>query len=300
MLKGLILAAAVLGIAAGGTVFGWPYLSDLMTPVPGQVAQHDDPDPNDPDAPKEPPRRTTRTRRARRADTPKKSDLPVKHEPPKPPDRPDPSTKRDTPKPPDLPVTAGPFPRRALAISINDYLFANPINYGMPIAAGTNVQSLVERFAQPTGLHVPATQIGILSDAARVAVPPTEPVIRNTIVNFLKESRAQDRILLLIVGHVVEVKGEPVLVPIDGMTDSKEGTIPLKWVYDQLAACKARAEGAHPRHLPPRPEQGTGAAGQRADRRQARRHAQGAAAGGAGLDGVRGGAVLLRVRGGDQ
>ena len=110
----------------------------------------------------------------------------------------------------------------------------------MPITAGPNVQSLLGRFSEPTGLHVPASQVGILSDAARTPVAPTEPVIRNTVVNFLKESRAQDRIILLIVGHVVEIEGEPVLLPIDGMTDSKDGTIPLKWVYDQLAACKAR------------------------------------------------------------
>src|SRR5262249_52864184 len=152
-----------------------------------------------------------------------KSDLPFKHETPKPPDKPDPSTKRETPRPPDLPVANGPFPRRALAISINDYLFANPINYGMPITAGPNVQALLDRFSQPSGLRVPASQLGLLSDAARTPVPPTEPVIRNTIVNFLKESRAQDRVILLIVGHVVEVEGDLVLLPIDGMTDSKEG-----------------------------------------------------------------------------
>jgi hypothetical protein len=241
LLKGLILVAVVLGLATGGAVFAWTYLSDMMAKVPDRLAENDDRDRKDPDPPKEspPPRESPKPAPPPR-ETTKKSDLPVKHEPPKPPDKPDPSTKREKPKPPDLPVAAGPFPRRALAISVNDYLFANPINYGMPIAAGPNVQSLLDRFSQPTGLRVPASQLGILSDAARNPVAPTEPVIRNTVVNFLKESRAQDRIILLIVGHVVEIEGEPVLLPIDGMTDSKEGTIPLKWVYDQLAACKAR------------------------------------------------------------
>ena len=74
-------------------------------------------------------------------------------------------TKRETPRPPDLPMPTGPFPRRALAISINDYLFANPINYGMPIGRPQRPGAL-EPLPQPTGLRIPASQIGILSDAA--------------------------------------------------------------------------------------------------------------------------------------
>jgi hypothetical protein len=243
LLKGMVLMAVVLGLAAGGAVFGWPYLSNLLAPIPRQVAENANPDRTEPDLPKEPPA----PRESHKPTTPpreptKKSDLPVKHETPKQPDRPikpEPSTKRETPKPPDIPVVAGPFPRRALAVSINDYLFANPTNYGMPKVA--DVQTLLDtRFTQPTGLHIAASQVGILSDSARESVPPTEPVIRNTVVNFLKESRPQDRIILLIIGHVVEIEGEPVLLPIDGTTDSKDGTIPLKWVYEQLAGCKAR------------------------------------------------------------
>ncbi len=237
-LKGVVLLLIVLGVA-GGTVLAWPYLSAVLKPVVKEVAENGDTG-REPDPPKE----VAQPRESRRPappphETTKKSDLPGKPTPPKP-VKPDPSTKRETPKPPDIPVAAGAFPRRALAISVNDYLFANPINYGMPIAAGPNVQTLLDRFSQGSGLHIAPSQLGILSDAARVSVPPTEPVIRNTVVNFLKGSRAQDRVILLIVGHVVEVEGEPVLLPIDGMTDSKDGTVPLKWVYDQLAACKAR------------------------------------------------------------
>jgi Caspase domain len=231
LITGLILAALVLILSCGGAFFGWPYLSAMMAKNPDGIAQNDDPDKKDGDDPKDSP--------APRS-TQRKPDLPVKLDTGRKPERPDPSTGHGTPPKPDLPVAAGPFPRRALAISINDYLFANPINYGTPMTGGPNVQALLDRFGQAAGLRIPSSQVGILSDAARTSVAPTEPVIRNTIVNFLKESRAQDRIILLIVGHVVEAEGEIVLLPIDGMTDSKEGTIPLKWVYDQLAACKAR------------------------------------------------------------
>ena len=72
------------------------------------------------------------------------------------------------------------------------------------------------------------------------------------------------------------------------MTESKEGAIPLKWIYDQSGRLQGAAEGADPRHLPSRPGQGSGAAGQRADGGQARHHAEGAAGRRAGLDGLRG------------
>jgi len=35
----------------------------------------------------------------------------------------------------DLPKLTGPFPRRALLISVDNYLFMNPINYGVPSRA---------------------------------------------------------------------------------------------------------------------------------------------------------------------
>ena len=74
----------------------------------------------------------------------------------------------------------------------------------------------------------------------RVAQPPTEEAIRNTITSFMETSRKQDRIILLIVGHVLEINGEPSLLPIDGLTDGKDGGVPLKWIYEQLAKCPAR------------------------------------------------------------
>jgi len=229
--KGLILAGVVLGVAIVAAAFAWPHLSRMAAKPGEQVAERDGDGATDElsrDSRKAAPQR----------ETTKKTDIPFKQDTGKKPAKPD----RSTP-PSDLPVASGPFPRRVLAISINNYLFANPINYGMPIASGANVQTLLEdKLTQAKALHVPGEQTALLSDMAseRLAQPPTEDVIRNTIVNFLDTSRAQDRIILLIVGHVVEIEGEPVLLPIDGMTESKDGTIPLKWIYEKLEACKAR------------------------------------------------------------
>jgi hypothetical protein len=208
-----LTAAGVLLLFAGAVYFTWPYLARILG-QPGQSAgQTENPDDKDSEEPRPP--------------SPKGSDL---------------GPRRDSKGRADLPIGPGQLPRRALAISINNYLFANPINYGMPGPQGHNLNLLLERFSQRDGLRIPADQTALLSDAAprAAAVPPTERVIRDTIENFVKTSRAQDRILLLIVGHVSESSETPALVPIDGEADAKEGGIPIKWIYDRLAECKAR------------------------------------------------------------
>jgi hypothetical protein len=246
-LTALILAAAVLGVAAVGLIFAWPYLAEMRAKIDEQVAQNavETKKATEP-AGEEPPLRESHRPAPPPPDTGKRVDPPVNYETPKKaPEkpRPDLSTRRDTgSKPPAPPVANAPFPRRALAISINNYLFANPINYGMPIANSPNIQTVMDRFASPSGLRIPSSQVGILSDAAadRIAVPPNADTIRGTISNFLDTSRAQDRVILLIVGHVMEIEDDLILVGIDGATDSKAGGVPLSWVYERLAACKAR------------------------------------------------------------
>jgi hypothetical protein len=230
LLTGLVLAGAVLGVAVIATIFAWPYLSQMMARSGPALAWSGD-------SGKEEGGSTGRAA-PEPHETGRKSDLPIKHDTSP---RPEPSTRRETPTKPDLPTDAGQFPRRALAVSINNYLFANPINYGMPGPRTANLQTLMERFSQRDALRIPASQMAVLCDAAdRGAQTPTDPVIRSTVVNFLNTSRAQDRIVLLIVGHVVEIGGELSLLPIDGEVAAKEGGIPLKWIYERLAACKAR------------------------------------------------------------
>jgi hypothetical protein len=129
-----------------------------------------------------------------------------------------------------------PFPRRALFICVSNYLYANPVSYG---SKSRTVHHVLDRLG--TALHIPPNQRFELSDAARVgANPTTKPVIERTLTDFLNTSRAQDRIIILFAGHAVETSDDAYLVPLEGELTNKETLIPLKWVYDQLAKCKAR------------------------------------------------------------
>jgi hypothetical protein len=143
---------------------------------------------------------------------------------------------------PDGPKGGTPFPRRALIISVHNYLYANPVHSGAQGSGGHNMINLRERLAQDTIFHIPLNQIALLSDAAaeKDARSPMRPVIENTLTSFLRSSRPQDRILVFFIGRGVEMNGEPYLVPIEGELDNAATLIPLKWFYDQLAACKAR------------------------------------------------------------
>jgi hypothetical protein len=129
-----------------------------------------------------------------------------------------------------------PFPRRALFICVSNYLYANPVSYG---SKTRTVHHVLDRLG--SALHIPPTQRVELSDAAKVdAHPTTKPVIERTLTDFLNTSRAQDRVVILFAGHAVEIGDDAYLVPLDGELTDKETLIPLKWVYDQLAKCKAR------------------------------------------------------------
>ena len=46
--------------------------------------------------------------------------------------------------------------------------------------------------------------------------------------------------MIVFVGHAIEIDEQPYLVPLEGELAAKETLIPLKWLYDQLAACPAR------------------------------------------------------------
>jgi hypothetical protein len=142
------------------------------------------------------------------------------------------------------------FPRRALIVSVHNYLYANPVSGGIPgNASALNVAALRRKLTgsdpanfQGNGLHVPANQIAHLSDEADRpdARPPTRDVILDTLSGFLQSSRPQDRILVFFIGHAVEIGEEAFLVPIEGELDNPETLLPLQLVYQQLAACKAR------------------------------------------------------------
>ena len=179
----------------------------------------------------------------------------------------------DAGDPKDKPAVKGeiapsiPFPRRALAICVNNYLYANPVAYG---SGDSETGAVLEKLA--AALNIDPGQLVLLSDAARVppprpppdskksrtrnnakaprsrpvlsanapARPPLKAVIEKTITEFLDSSRPQDRILLLFAGHVVEIDDQAFLVPLEGELSVKESLLPLSWLFDKLKACPAR------------------------------------------------------------
>jgi hypothetical protein len=151
----------------------------------------------------------------------------------------------------------GPFPRRLLAVGVNNYLYANPVAYG---DAAVNFHKVTDRLASQ--LKIPADQVVELSDGT-LPTPPAEPnpvrdrpnpketpapaprpplkaVVERTVTGFLDGCRPQDRIVLLFAGHAAEIDDTAYLVPLDGELTAKETLLPLSWLYDRLAQCKAR------------------------------------------------------------
>ncbi len=158
-----------------------------------------------------------------------------------------PKDKDKSPEPPKDKATDPPknpagllYPRRALIISLHNYLYADSVHAGNPVEGAHNVASLKNKLVN--GLHFPLTQIGFLSDVAPKgqAHSPTKAVIEQTLTSFLQDSRSQDRVMVFFIGHAVEIGEESYLVPIEGELDNAANLIPLKWVYQQLEQCKAR------------------------------------------------------------
>jgi hypothetical protein len=140
--------------------------------------------------------------------------------------------------PSDLPQPTGAFPRRLLAIGVNQYLYANATGSG----TRSSVAELLDRLTQKSTLSIPKDQAFLLTDGARggVARPPLKPVIEQSIERFLATSRPQDRVILLFAGLAAEVEDQPYLVPLEGDLTRKDTLVSLKWVFDRLAACPAR------------------------------------------------------------
>jgi hypothetical protein len=136
-----------------------------------------------------------------------------------------------------IPEKVGPFPRRMLAVSINNYLYCNPILFGPPTR---NVSMLLDRLGDKW--KIPRDQLFLLTDipTARGASPPIKPIVQATIESFLTSSRPMDRIVLLYAGHATVIDKEPFLVPFDGELTNKDTLIPLAWLMDQLKACPAQ------------------------------------------------------------
>lgn len=159
-------------------------------------------------------------------------------------------TKKDGIKTPS-PFSNDPFPRRALLISVNNYLMFNPVHYGSGQDMfkggypGSSTAVLRDRLTRPP-MYFPTSQVTELSDGvppeSKISKPhPTQKVILETTVrDFVDTCREQDRALLFFAGHGAHVEDKSYLIPIDGNLTNTDTLIPLKWVYDQLAKCKAQ------------------------------------------------------------
>ena len=249
--KGPAIALSVLAVAAVATFICWRYLPGAMQVAPNLTVAQNDTTPLDvkhspevDNTPKEDP-----PVKPKDAANPKDKDGAPKDAGVKPKDSPAASKDKDpNPKDKDLQPTDPPpppkgqqiFPRRALVISVHNYLYANPVHGGRPVAGARNIPNLLE--ALNKGLHISMNQMAHLSDAAvkGQARSPMKPVIQKTLSDFLEASRAQDRVMVFFIGHAVALNDQAYLVPIEGELDNADSLIPLKWVYDEMAKCKAR------------------------------------------------------------
>jgi Caspase domain len=169
-------------------------------------------------------------------DPPKKPQSPVKNDPPKKKDQDQPKKKKAGPD------DNGPYPRRALLINVSNYLLFNPLHYGNDRSGkypGSNTAVLADLMSRPP-LNMPAAQITELSDTGKKAFATNKEIIEKTIENFVASARAQDRVIILFTGHAIEIEKAAYLVPVEGNRDDAKTLIPLTWVYDELAKCKAR------------------------------------------------------------
>jgi hypothetical protein len=149
--------------------------------------------------------------------------------------------------------TNDPFPRRALLINVNNYLMFNTVHYGSPQDQGrrpepypgSSTAVLRDRLTRPP-MNFPVSQVyelsdGIPSEYKSVKAHSTQKsVLESTISDFVATSREQDRVVIVFAGHGAHIEDKSYLVPIDGNLKKIESLLPLRWVYDQLAKCKAQ------------------------------------------------------------
>ncbi len=129
------------------------------------------------------------------------------------------------------------FPRRALLIAINEYLYANPVQLGF-----ANSWKGLDKLgrALQVGLRFPANQVAHLSDAVPGGPIPLKRNVEKTLEGFCGSCRKQDQSLIWFTGHAAMVGDKAFLAPLDGDLTQEATLIPLAWVFDQLKASPAR------------------------------------------------------------
>jgi len=222
--KGALLLGCVAGVATAVFIFAGPQLSSLFR-GPGDDKQAS-PNGNGPDDDS--------------GGDKKGESLETTKDPAKPKEKPVSRPKKNKAGDPKLVVRSA-FPRRALLINVDNYLFLNSLNYGKPQSKfypGSSTAAIADRMTRRP-LNMPATQVIELSDGAQNARPTIKSVIETTISDFLDTSRDQDRIIVLFAGHALDIDKDAYLVPLEGDTSDPKTLIPLKWVYERMAKCPA-------------------------------------------------------------
>jgi hypothetical protein len=128
-------------------------------------------------------------------------------------------------------------PRRALIISVNNYLYLNSVHNGHDETLITGLPDFV--MANPP-LKISPQRTYVLCDGSKNPHTTELSVLKNAIKDFLDTSRAQDRVLIVFAGHATEIDKDSYLIPINGRKENPDTLVPLKWVYEQMASCKAR------------------------------------------------------------
>jgi hypothetical protein len=228
---------AVLAVAGGVLAATWPKITPILFP-PDEATSPDKNIAAVTNVPLDPPQTTAKAARPAGPTSLKGSPTTVKAAGPK-------RGPIVGGNPANTPRDVNPFPRRALVISVHNYLYANPVGFGALGPGARNMNTLLEALSgagEAAGFKIPRNQIFLLSDLADKgrARPPMKSVIAQTLTSFLDSSRAQDRIMVIFTGRAIEIGDQAFLVPIEGELENSATLIPFKWVYNQLLSCKAR------------------------------------------------------------
>ena len=127
----------------------------------------------------------------------------------------------------------GAFARRALILSVHNYLYANPV----AAHGGNNSQSVAQLpdVLSKGRLNFPKEQILWVSDRNGQAPQPLlKPVLEKTLESFLGQSRPQDRILVAFIGHAVMLEKKAYLVPLEVNIEEAQTLVPLETVVEKL------------------------------------------------------------------
>lgn len=135
---------------------------------------------------------------------------------------------------------------RAILVGVKNYLYINPLNPGYRPNKDVNstrdplgLTGLRQVLVKSMGF--PPEQVAELSDVAvQKPVPPLKAAITENVENFLGGCRPNDRVVLTMVCHVLEVEGKNYFVPLEGEPDKVDTLIPVEWLFEQLGKCASK------------------------------------------------------------